>query len=232
MGAVVPGSYADPDIRGDRAKPLQPHPKTFISIDLETTGLEMDKHGICQIGAWATGESIDHFKDYFVTDVNPHKSAPLEETRVQISGQALEVNGFTLGRIEKGVPLWKALKDFNAWLCKYNNGTDVICVGQNVSFDLAWLKRDFYRQGLDTGIFRRYGDCYTLSLMAFGEPMGLGKVSTKLGLQFGAAHDALADAYQAAVVFHKLKAHLAKPWPEQKLSIGPQWWTSHTGYTQ
>lgn len=200
--------------------PTEEKPQTFISIDLETTGLDSDKHGICQIGAWATGETEDHFKGYFLQDVNPHVRyyGNEEEQRVQVDREALRVNGFTNERIDEGVPWGRSMYLFNNWLKKWTVGTDLICVGQNTAFDIAWLQKLFNREGLDTGVFRRNVDCYTLSFLAFGRPMGLGKVASRMGIKYP-AHDALTDAWAASTVFHRLTKHLKKDYPSASTSF-------------
>ena len=184
-------------------------PYTFIDVDLETTGLWQEQHGICQIGAWATGESFDHFKGYFVSDANPHY--PCENSHrysVVVEDGALSVNGFTKERIDDAPELYNVLHKFNAWVQKFTQDTQVVIVGQNVPFDVAWLKRDFHRAGLDDGIFRRVVDTAALGFIYFGEPMGQGRMLARLGWKNGDAHDALADAYSNARLFHHLRDEL------------------------
>jgi DNA polymerase III alpha subunit (gram-positive type) len=190
--------------------------KTYIALDLETTGLDSQKHGIIQIGAWATGESEDHFKDYFVTDCDPSYFGG-KFKKVQFDEGARKVNGFTDERIADAPDIDVALRAFNNFLQKYRQDgptgqlNDVVIVGQNVPFDVAWLIKDFRRFGLNTDVFRRVVDNASLGFAVFGELMGQGKLADKFGIKNGGAHDALSDAMTASKVFHRLRKRLPRP---------------------
>lgn len=188
-----------------------PKPKTYITLDTETSGLNIESNGIIQIGAWATGENEDDFKGYFLSDCNPaYPSIEGNARAISISEEALKVNGFTISRIDQAPRLGLVLRNFNEWMTKWTDDTNVIIVGQNTAFDIAWLKRDFRRAGLDDKIFRRFADLYTLSFLKYGEPMGLARLAEKEGIRNRDAHDALTDAYTTAKLFHRLVKELAK----------------------
>ncbi len=195
----------------DKFGTLLPKPKTFISIDLETTGLHLGENGIVQIGAWATGEHEDDFKDYFVSDTDPHYPVGLTNDHLQhvrISPDALKVNGFTQDRIDLAPCLGTVIHQFHAWLKKYAADTDVLVVGQNVPFDVAWLKYEFRRNGLDNDSFRRVLDNVSLGFAVFGEAMGQARLARKLGIRCRSPHDALSDAYTSNKIFHRLRGFL------------------------
>lgn len=184
-------------------------PRLFVALDLECTGLDSAKHGICQIGAWATGEGEDDFRDYFVSDANPHHATAQGERRVEVSLDALRVNGFTQERIDRSLSLSVVLWQFSKWLTKRKDNYEIVIVGQNVPFDVAWLIKDFRRNGLDVQCFRRVIDNASLGFAVYGELMGQGKLADRLGIINAGAHDALADAYTASKIFHRLRAKLA-----------------------
>jgi DNA polymerase III epsilon subunit-like protein len=182
--------------------------KTFIALDLETTGLDSTKHGIVQIGAFATGDTEDHFKGYFVRDTDPNFSTKGVH-QVQYDSKAFECNGFTPARIDKAEIFSDTLRDFNAFLQKYTqNEGEVIIVGQNTPFDVAWLIKEFRRFGYEPSVFRRVIDNVTLGYAVYGECLGQAKLASRLGIKNNDAHDALADAMTASKIFHRLSKRI------------------------
>lgn len=190
------------------SKDEEKKPHLYIALDTETTGLWQEEHGICQIGAWATGAKEDDFRGYFVSDANPFFPTFGGKPRVcKIDDGALAVNKFTRERILCGPHLAPVLHSFAAWINKWAKDFDIYIVGQNTPFDVAWLKRDFHRAGLSDQVFRRVLDNVTLGYVRFGERMGQAKLAQRLGIHAGDAHDALSDAYIASRIFHRLKGN-------------------------
>lgn len=180
--------------------------RTFISIDLETTGLRPEKHGICQIGAYATGEDEDDFKGYFFSDCNPHVALNDGSYKpVVVDQSALDVNGFDRARIESARALVEVEHEFHRWLNKWQNP---VMVCQNTPFDIGWLQRDFTRLGLDCIIFRRTLDTCSLGFALFGVVEGQNKLANRLGIRNGGEHDALSDAIVNSKLFHRLRCEL------------------------
>ena len=181
-------------------------PRTFISIDLETSGLRPEKHGIIQIGAVATGETEEDFKGYFVSDCNPHLGLNSGEYKaVSIDQGALDVNGFDRDRIEAATPLVTVEHNFYKWLTKWPNP---VMVCQNTPFDIGWLQRDFTRLGLDCNIFRRTLDTCAMGFSLFDVVEGQSKLAARFGIKNHGEHDALCDAFVNSKLFHKLRCEL------------------------
>jgi DNA polymerase III epsilon subunit-like protein len=178
---------------------------TYIGADLEMTGTDKSKHGLLQIGAWATAEHEDHFKGYFVTDVNPYLVGQRKARReVEIHWPSMKIHGFQQKRIETAPPMYQALQAFTHYLRRYK-GHQLIFVGMSILSDLAWLREEFRRNGLDGKIFSSFIELKDLTPLVFGKRMGLERTARELGIRNGDAHDALGDAYTSNKVFHRLR---------------------------
>lgn len=131
--------------------------KTPIALDIETSGLYPDQHGILAIGA--VDLAFYNFKFYMETRL---KSGQL------ISEKALSINGFSKDYCfdsRKPYPevAWEV---FKIMLSKKVDLEDVIFVGQNFpSFDLQFIK------ALDTpfGFGHRHVDMHSLLIGKTGE---------------------------------------------------------------
>lgn len=178
-------------------------PRTYVTLDLETTGLHSGVNGICQIGAWVTGENEDHFKGYFLSDCNPNYIGDTCQP-IRIDQSALDVNGFTRSRIDTAPVLRVVLRDFKDFVSKWTSNTQVIFVCQNTPFDIGFMRAAFHKAGYEDKIFRRNLDTITLGFIAYGEVLSLRAMCEREGLKNGDAHDALADAYTTSRLFHRL----------------------------
>ena len=169
---------------------------TYVALDLETTGLDLDRDRITEIGALrfdAEGREIESFQQL----VNPGRPIPhFIETLTGVTNDAV-----------RGAPVFadvaRALADFV--------GEGPI-VGQNVGFDLAHLERAGLR--LEPPVF----DTARLShLVMPGHTFrGLSELAAGLGIETPEAHRALPDARTAAAVFVELRRRAAAL-PRQQL---------------
>ncbi len=110
----------------------------YCSIDIETTGLNVDKHQVLEFGAvlWLNDDVLQ---------------CPTFESVVKPEGDivghpyALQMNASLLRRIAdgEGVPLSNVCLDFQSWLFQYGaEHGSVIAIGKNFgSFDLQFLRR-------------------------------------------------------------------------------------------
>lgn len=178
-------------------------PRYYIGIDTETTGVDCERHGICQIGAVAcnaSGEIVSTFS----TDVCPPYMCLIDDS-------ALEVNKFTYKRIANAPDEWDALRAFIDWT-KPLSGQTPVPVFQNAPFDVGFLNVAFRRQGVDPGrLFRRVRDTATMSPDVWGEddyPRSLQAICQRLGIEQQGAHDALHDALNTIKAFFGMKAIL------------------------
>src|SRR3990172_11009743 len=103
-------------------------PRTYVAIDLETTGLDPDRDAIIEVGAVRFG--LDGACETFRTFVDPKRAIPY---RIQ------RLTGITDGDVA-GAPLFAEIAaDLEAFV-----GADPV-VGQNVSFDLGFLQQALVR---------------------------------------------------------------------------------------
>ena len=103
----------------------------FLVIDTETTGFYPSKHGLIQVGAVCLDQSLE-IVDSFNVDVCPSKP-------YQITQESLDITGFTVDRIEKGVSYELFGKKFAKFLDKNFSGK-IISVGQFYPFDYAFIE--------------------------------------------------------------------------------------------
>ena len=160
--------------------------QSFVSIDLETTGLNPKRDRIIEIGAVKIidGKETEIFKRL----INPGRD--LEDRVIELTGIANEEL--------KGAPyIEDVLPEIEAFL------GDVPLLGHNVIFDFSFLKKAFVYQKKE---FRRFG-IDTLKLARRFMPEMEHKTLSALCEHFQIplnAHRALADAYGALAVYEKL----------------------------
>ena len=107
----------------------------IVGLDIETTGLDPDKHQILSIGACTIGENGDP-KDIFYRKI--------EHNDYLISPQAMRVNGIDI-RLWFGKDMVTTISNFSEWLISQYGSTEPIhALGYNVgSFDVQFLKRQY-----------------------------------------------------------------------------------------
>ena len=158
-------------------------PRTFIALDLETTGLDKDRDAIIEVGAVKFRD--DAPVDRYSTLVNPGRPIPYEIT---------QLTGIT-DRDLAGKPRFDQVA---AAIMRFVGSAPV--VGHNVSFDLGFLRA----QGLLT---ENLGlDTWELATILMpGLPgYSLGVLAERLGLGMAGQHRALMDAERSGLLFVRL----------------------------
>ncbi len=122
----------------------------MIIVDVETTGIDPEKHSIVSIGA----VDFSNPSNEFYIECQPWDGA-------EITDRALEINGFTrdqLFDVSKGT-LSYAIAEFVEWANKIG---DYTMGGQNVGkFDLMFSQSSVNRSELDFDFGRRSRDLHT-----------------------------------------------------------------------
>ena len=157
--------------------------QVFVSIDLETTGLNQQSDEIIEIGAvkFRGTEELDTFR----TLINPHRSLPSFITLLT-------------GIHEEELTDAPSLGDVGGDLREFVG--DAAILGQNVAFDIGFLKE----KGIEfSGPVYDTLEMALILLPRFPEH-GLSAMATALGVSLDSPHRALADAYTTMRVFHKL----------------------------
>lgn len=115
---------------------------TYLILDTETTGFYPQKHGLIQLAAVVCDKNLNVLQE-FNADVCPPSD-------VEISEQALEVNGFTLDRINKGISYTQLTEDFYKFLnIHFEKDYKPIVIGQFYPFDFAHLQAIFVQEGYE-----------------------------------------------------------------------------------
>ncbi|MGH2522039.1 MAG: exonuclease domain-containing protein, partial [Anaerolineales bacterium] len=157
--------------------------KTFVALDLETTGLEPERDAIIEIGAIKfKGERVEA---EFSTLVNPGRAVPAFITQLTGITNAMLTNAPRLNLV---LP---RLEDFVG---------DTPIVGHNIQFDLKFLRAKNalkYNDALDT---------YDLAsaLLPVAGRYNLGALGKLLGITLPATHRALDDCRVTVGVYHAL----------------------------
>lgn len=172
--------------------------RTYVALDLETTGLDPGDDRITEIGAVRfdeEGRELGVFDEL----VDPGRPIPAFTEKL---------TGITNEDV-RGAP---AFGDIASDLAAFVGESTV--VGQNVRFDLAFLAEaglEFEGPALDTLRFAR---------ILFPEgPGALSDLAAELGVEMPVAHRALADAKATASVFLQLRRRAAALPPEERSAL-------------
>lgn len=172
----------------------------MIVVDVETTGFDHVKHSILSIGA----VDFQNQENYFYRECRLREGA-------EINPQALEVNGFTLEKINSTEKSCEELiKEFIIWV---NNIKDKTLCGQYITFDFLFLKEHFQFYNLEWPFKRRLVDLHSIFIYHLmknkvnipDSGTGLDYIINYLGLdKRGKFHNALEDARLTAKAFSLL----------------------------
>ena len=160
-------------------------PRIYVSLDLETTGLQSERDAIIEIGAvkFRGDEVLGEWSSL----VNPNRPLPHKIERL---------TGINSSEVENAPSLFTVLPQLARFI-----GENPI-VGHNIQFDLAFLQKagySFSGGGLDT---------FELAciLMPYASRYSLGKLMDELGIEFPTRHRAVEDARAAQALFNALLA--------------------------
>ncbi|HEX6032509.1 MAG TPA: exonuclease domain-containing protein, partial [Tepidiformaceae bacterium] len=160
--------------------------KSFVALDVETTGLDPERDRITEVGAVrcdAEGRVLETFESL----VNPGREIPLFIE--QLTGVTNE--------LVRGAP---PLESIAPKLMEFVGEGPI--VGQNIGFDLACLRREglrFETKAVDTASLSRL--LLPEKADVDREKRGLQQLAATLGVEAGVHHRALPDARTAAAIF-------------------------------
>ena len=171
----------------------------MIVVEIETTGLDQQKHSIISIGA----VEFEHPENQFYGECRPWEGA-------EIDPKALQVNKFTAQQV---ATQQKLLEEFLAWTKPITNKT---MASQNVWFDVLFLRTACAREQQQWIFGNRYMDAHALAYEHFARAgklilkkegtsdINLDKILTFLGIEVrGATHNALEDAQLTAEIISR-----------------------------
>lgn len=158
----------------------------YVVFDLETTGLEVTTNGIIEIGAVRirNGKIIEQFQTFVKADY------PLSE-------EIIKLTSITPKMIENAPKTSAVIPDF----MKFIDGT--ILVGQNIEFDLKFIRR--FANDLEYDVGNDTMDTMEMSrkLVPSLKKNDLHTLAEYFNIEFQ-HHRALADAYATADIFIEL----------------------------
>ena len=169
-------------------------------IDTETTGLDLSKHEIIQIG-------IIQLKQ---EDYGDLKSLTEQEYNIRpyniktASPEALKINGYNKEKWENSVSfkhLFQSLNDI--W-----KNSDLL-LGQNLIFDLRFIAKYYKRYGLEKPKFPRYIDTKHMGSQLVTEGImkssSMDSMCKHFNIKFkGRAHTALTDCQRTVTLWRQI----------------------------
>lgn len=175
---------------------MTPFEKTFIAIDLETTGLEPSKAQIIEVAAvkFRKGKEIAKFSSL----VNPGRKIPFIVT---------DITGISDEDVASAPTFEGIKKELEEFI-----GENPI-VGHNVAFDLNFLKANGLQ--FSSSVF----DTWKLATIAFtGFPSySLENIAPRLGLDPGSSHRAYDDARLSGNLFLRIGEEILAMYPKSVL---------------
>ena len=190
-----------------------------IALDLETTGLDVAKDRIVQIGAVSMRGSVILDEPRIDTRVDP--GIPIPAASARIHGIAdPEVAG-----APKPAELLEPLAEMLA---------GCVVIGQSIRFDLAVLRHEAARAGLSWHDPPALDVAHLAGALDRGlVDLGLESLANRFGVTIEGRHDALGDSLAAARIFilghlpewpapSTYSSRLARPWraPVEGYAIG------------
>lgn len=165
-------------------------------VDVETTGLDPDRHELLEVAAIRVDPSLERIIDAFSTKVRP--TCPHMAT-----AEAIQVNGYTEAGWHLAASLGCALANVGHVI------SGAMLAGHNVAFDAAFLESGYARVGVEMpDVGHRRLDTLSLAwpLYASGEldSLSLDAICARLGIERPSPHRALVDAQASLEVARRL----------------------------
>jgi DNA polymerase III epsilon subunit-like protein len=169
----------------------------LIFLDLETTGLNVQRCEIIEIGAIR----VTPKEPFEIEEELSLKIEPLDIKKAD--KEALKINGYSKDKWKDAMPLEKALKILEKFS---KNG---IMVGYNISFDWAFLHKAYFEMGKEEPFHYHRLDVLAMAYLRFFRDknvlrFNLSNICKVLKVLRGNKHQALEDARATYLVFKKL----------------------------
>ncbi|MEK7662450.1 MAG: 3'-5' exonuclease [Patescibacteria group bacterium] len=177
--------------------------RNLAFIDIESTGLDLERHEIIQIGCVLVkpipragkGPTLEVLEE-FELKIKPERIKDADP-------QALLVNGYNEADWIFAIDIKKALEVLAEKV------KDAVMVGHNVSFDHAFLEKAFEKNGIKNTMHYRKLDTISIAYAKLYndgdiEKFSLRALCEKLGIENKHAHTALSDARATFELYKKL----------------------------
>jgi DNA polymerase III epsilon subunit-like protein len=167
-----------------------PKDRDLLVLDIETSGLDPEEHEILSFAAFNVAKGFHYYfkiKPRHIETAHP---------------RALEVNGYTEEDWADALEPEEALERIN----KLMKGK--IYLGQNIPFDLGFIRAALEKYGIKSKLGRRHVDTMTLAyehLVPIGiKSISLAAICDFLDITNDGAHQADADVFRTYEVYRKL----------------------------
>jgi len=179
----------------------------IVVLDTETTGLDLTMHEIIQIGFIVV--EVDENNSYKILTEKEIKIKP--EHLKNASMEALKINGFSVYEWKDALPF----QHYASYIKEMVEHADLL-LGQNLYFDLRFIKQAYSNLNLKTPKFPPYIDTKNMAeplvKQKILESTSMDKMSKHYNISFtGRAHTALADCERTLKVWEKLLVHNDSP---------------------
>lgn len=167
----------------------------FAFIDIETTGLDLQKHEIIQIGVVLATPTLE-FIEEFEIKIKPEHLEDADKT-------SMKVNHYSDAEWENAISLKDAMK------IMYIKCKDAIMVGQNVAFDSAFLEYAFSKTDIANTMHYHKLDTISIAWAKLHrdpelEHFSLREMCIRFGIENKSPHTGLGDARATYELYKKL----------------------------
>jgi DNA polymerase III epsilon subunit family exonuclease len=164
-------------------------------VDIETTGLDLIKHEIIEIGCVLTTPNLEVIEEFEIK-IKPKRIEDADPT-------SMKINHYNSKQWEKAYTLEKAMKIF------ISKVEGAIMVGQNVAFDSGFLEYAFAKTGIGNTMHYHKLDTIALAWAKLHKDselvhFSLREMCLRFGIENLRAHTALSDARATFELYKKL----------------------------
>ncbi len=164
-------------------------------IDIETTGLDLTKHEIIEVGCVLTTPELEVIEE-FEFKIKPERIEDADPV-------ALKINHYKATDWEDAITLKEAMKTLAS------KTADCIMVGQNVAFDSAFLEYSFSKTKIKNTMHYHRLDTISIAWAKFHkdvsfEHFSLREMCLRFGIKNENSHTALSDARATYELYKKL----------------------------
>jgi DNA polymerase III epsilon subunit-like protein len=176
----------------------------FAALDTETTGLDVKKHEIIQLGVIEF--NLSENGDLAFINKTEYKIKPSNISSASL--EALKINGYREDLWVDSIPFKKCFDKLNYIFANSN-----YLLGQNLIFDLKFIAKEYWRYGLSMPLIPKYIDTKFLGQQLVNEGIlkscSMDNMCKHFDVKYsGRAHTALTDCERTISVWEHLTKYV------------------------